>query len=212
VTPELIGLLAAALILASAVPQFRELSHSGAEGVSLLSWLLLLGTTTVWLAYGFKIGSLSTVVGNAGGMTAFAILVSRLLFVRTRRLFVALAVVPGVVIGLALAFVLPTAVAGAIGVVLGISLAMPQLFSSIHTWRHDESSAVALGSWMFLFSGQVLWLIYGVIAVQPAIVVVNATAALIGATVLMLEVRIRSRAQAPGFSPALRMEPATDPV
>lgn len=194
VTPEILGLVAAALILCSALPQLRSLLHHTGEGVSVLSWSLLLVNSLVWTSYGISIGSLSTVLGNVGGAIAFFTVVVSLLYKRTSGWWIPALVLPGSALVFGLAATLPTAVVGVLGVVLGVSLALPQLLLSYRTLAARLPSSVALGSWVLILAGQVLWLAYGLITGEAAIIAVNVLAGSVSAAVLYLETRHRDHA------------------
>lgn len=192
-TPEILGLTGAALILCSALPQLRSLLHHSGEGVSVLSWSLLLVNSLVWTSYGLSIGSLSTVAGNVGGAVAFFTVVVSLLYKRTSGWWVPALVLPASALVFGLASSLPTAVVGVLGVILGVSLALPQLLLSYRTLAARLPSSVALGSWVLILAGQVLWLIYGLITGELAIIAVNVLAGMVSAAVLYLETRHRER-------------------
>lgn len=190
---EAIGLLAAACILSASIPQIVAVLRHGAHGVSVASWSLLLATNLVWTAVGLAIGSLSTVVGNIAGVVAFSILVAVLLYADTRAWWAAALVIPAGAAVFLLARALPLPATEAAGIVLGVSLALPQLRLSWRSWRHGEESDVALGAWALILLGQVLWLLYGVLAGQFAIVLVNAVAGGVSVAILAIELRLRRR-------------------
>ena len=49
----------------STVPQIIEIYQSkNAEAISLLSWLLFMGTSLIWLAYGIKIKNLPLIASS----------------------------------------------------------------------------------------------------------------------------------------------------
>lgn len=144
---ELVGLLAAACILSASVPQVIALVRHGAEGVSLGSWSLLLATSTVWAAYGFRIESPSTVAGNIGGAVAFTVVVALLLRARTGSAAAPVLIAPALAAVFAAAWWAPLGVTAVVAVGLGFSLAVPQLLASVRSWRAARESEVALGAW-----------------------------------------------------------------
>ncbi|MDQ1247861.1 MAG: hypothetical protein QG597_2233 [Actinomycetota bacterium] len=188
---EIVGLVAAACILAASIPQVVALIKHGGQGVSLGSWSLLLATSLVWCAYGVRIESPSTVIGNAAGVVAFGVVVGMLLRNRLGTWWPVAAMVPAAVaLGVA-AWLAPLGLTAVAAVLLGFTLALPQLVESYGTWRRRDLSEVALGAWRLLFTGQLLWLVYGVIESEWAIVIVNVAAATASAGVLLLETRNR---------------------
>ena len=206
VLSEMLGLVAASCILASAFPQLRTLARQGGDGVSITSWALLLACNVVWLSYGISIGSAAVIIGNLASAVAFAGVVAMLVFRRFGSFLAPASVVPAAVALFALTSALPPGVAGALGVALGISLAVPQLLVSHRTWRHRTQSTVASGSWLLILTGQLLWLGYGVIQGELAIIVVNVVAAAISSCVLGLEVGIH-RAQRVELDPPVDFRP-----
>ncbi|MFI0432911.1 MAG: hypothetical protein ACH36H_07185 [Candidatus Nanopelagicales bacterium] len=193
-TLELLGLLAGLLLLASSFPQLREALTEGAQGVSIGSWSLFLGSAAVWTAYGLHVGSAATIYANAGGVIAFGILVAALVRMRSGSSLLALLVPVGVAGVIGLALFAPTPFVGVLGVVLGVCLAVPQLVLSWRT-RHAPSK-VSVAAWSLVVSGQILWLTYGLLRPDAAIIVVNALSLLATCGVLALAVQGRSRATA----------------
>lgn len=188
---ELLGLVAGLMLLLSSIPQLREALAEGAAGVSTGTWTLFLTSASVWLAYGIRIDSVAAVVANVGGVVTFGLLVATLLRLSTGRAVTMLAVPLGVAAIIGLGLVLPTAVVGAAGVLIGASMALPQLVVS---WRHrHEPSTVSAGAWALVITGQSLWLVYGLLLPDAPIVVVNAIALTAGTGVLALALRSRKR-------------------
>ena len=67
ISAEVVGFIAGGLGMFFGLPQalrVRRLGHG--RGVSLISWLLLFGTSTCWGAYGFDIKSPSVLLTNIG--------------------------------------------------------------------------------------------------------------------------------------------------
>lgn len=193
---EIVGFIAAGCILAASIPQVIALVKHGGHGVSLGSWSLLLATSLVWCAYGIRIESPSTVIGNAAGVVAFAVVVGMLLRARTRTgtWWPVAGMVPAAVVLFAAATLAPLGVTAVVAVLLGFTLALPQLVESYGTWRRRDVSEVALGAWRLLLAGQLLWLLYGLVQSEWAIVVVNIAAASASTGILVLESRNRAAA------------------
>ncbi|MCB9412619.1 MAG: hypothetical protein H6525_07210 [Actinobacteria bacterium] len=189
---EIIGFVAAACILAASIPQIVELVSHGAHGVSLGSWGLLLATSLVWTAVGFRIESASVIVGNVAGVVAFSIVVVLLVHNLTGRWVATAAVAPVGLVVFGLAMALPLSVTSVIAVLLGLALALPQVRQSYGTLRRGGTSEVARGAWLLLLTGQLLWLGYGLLAAEWSIVIVNVGAASASATVLVLEGKIHA--------------------
>ena len=71
---EIVGLLAASLLMAASAPQLLAVLRGDGHGVSLLTWILFLASGTVWLVFGIKLESLALVVGNVAGVLAYLLL------------------------------------------------------------------------------------------------------------------------------------------
>lgn len=188
---EIVGFVAAGCILAASIPQVIALVKHGGHGVSLGSWSLLLATSLVWCAYGIRIGSPSTVIGNAAGVVAFAVVVGLLVRNRTGAWWPVVGLAPAAVVLFAAASMAPLAVTAVLAVLLGFTLALPQLVESYGTFRRRDASEVALGAWRLLLAGQLLWLLYGLVRSEWAIVIVNVAAAAASTGILLLESRNR---------------------
>ena len=117
------------------------------------------------------------------------LLVAAIVWKRWRRAWLSALVVPLVGVATLLAAAVPAQVLGWIGVVIGFSLAVPQLLASIRNWRRRESSDVSLWTWAMVLVGQALWLSYGVMMGQPTVVAVNIVSAVAGLGVVFFETR-----------------------
>ena len=186
---EIVGLLAASLLMAASAPQLLAVLRGDGHGVSLLTWILFLASGTVWLVFGIKLESLALMVGNVAGVLAYLLLVAAIVWKRWRRAWLSALVVPLVGVATMLAAAVPAQVLGWIGVVIGFSLAVPQLLASIRNWRRRESSDVSLWTWAMVLVGQALWLSYGVMMGQPTVVAVNIVSAVAGLGVVFFETR-----------------------
>lgn len=185
---ELLGLLAGALILSASLPQLRESLAGGAQGVSIGSWGLFLACSAVWFGYGTQIGSPATIVANAAGVLTFGVLVTALLRLRGHPGTLPVVAVTACVAALGTAALLfPAPLVGASGVLLGFGLAVPQLIVS---WRgRHEPSQVSTASWAMILTGQSLWLLYGLLLPDPAIILVNLVTVTTSSAVLVLAAR-----------------------
>lgn len=187
----MVGLLAATLLMAASAPQLLAVLRGDGHGVSLFSWILFLTSGTVWLVFGIQLDSLALILGNVAGVLAYMLLVGAIIWKRRRRVWLSALVVPAVVAVAAVAYVAPAELVGWVGVVIGVVLAVPQLVSSIHNWRHREPSDVSLWTWGMVLVGQALWLSYGVMLGEPTVIVVNVLSASAGVGVVVFEIRNR---------------------
>ena len=91
---------------------------------------------------------------------------------------------------------LPTQVVATAAVLLGFGLALPQLVTS---WRtRGLPSTVSTTAWAMIATGQGLWLVYGVLRPELAILIVNVVAGTASVCVLLLQ---RGRPQLPQDEP-----------
>lgn len=184
---EILGLAAAACMMVAGLPQMRSVLRGGTHGVSLATWSLVLACTAVWLGYGVSAGRIALIVGNSATLPPYVVLVAILVRSATKSSAAAWAVVPVTALVTALAALGPVAITGGVGVVLGASLALPQLRDSWSTWREGSESNVAVGSWGLVASGQGLGLLYGGLLGDVAIIAVDCIALSASVAVILLE-------------------------
>ena len=193
---ELLGLTASFLILSASWPQLREVLQRGTEGVSLGSWMLFFIASVVWTVFGWKIESPATLIGNVAAGVAFGTLVGALLTARMGRSRAVLVMLAAVALLFAVMMALPTQVVATAAVLLGFGLALPQLVTS---WRtRGLPSTVSTTAWAMIATGQGLWLVYGVLRPELAILIVNVVAGTASVCVLLLQ---RGRPQLPQDEP-----------
>ncbi len=73
---------------------------------------------------------------------------------------------------------------------------LPQV---VRTWRRRSADDLSAGTFLLLFTGIVLWLLYGVLRRDPIIILANAVGVtLVGSLLLMIwRFRLRMRTPAP---------------
>ena len=169
---EVIGFVAAILLLTASAPQLITVARGDARGVSLTTWWLFVASDTVWLMFGIKVGSPSLIFGNFAGTLAYAALVCVIIWKRRRSVALVVLVAPAILALAGLAYAVPKPVTGAAGVVIGATLAVPQLLTSISNWRRRQVTNVSLGTWAMVLTGQGLWLVYGIALGEPAVITV----------------------------------------
>lgn len=184
---EVVGFVAAVLLLMASTPQLIAVVRGDARGVSLTSWWLFVASDTVWLMFGIKVSSPSLIFGNFAGVIAYAALVCVIIWKRRNSVLLVALVVPGVALMAVLAYAVPKSVTGLAGVVIGASLAVPQLLTSIKNWRRHEVTNVSLWTWAMVLTGQALWLIYGIALGEPAVITVMALSISAGTGVVIFQ-------------------------
>jgi len=73
---------------------------------------------------------------------------------------------------------------------------LPQV---VRTWRRRSADDLSAGTFLLLFTGIVLWLLYGILRRDPIIILANAVGVtLVGSLLLMIwRFRVRTRTPAP---------------
>ncbi|MGC2486055.1 MAG: PQ-loop domain-containing transporter [Acidimicrobiales bacterium] len=165
-----LSILAPTLTLARSVPQSIRIIRSGAEGVSQVSWLLVVGVAELWVVYGFLYHVPAEVVTNVPNcLMAVLILVLAALHHRTMRnsassILLCTIVASGIaVVSIATnehSIISFLAVSGA------VCLYLPQLR---HVMRSASISGLSLLSWLLALGASICWGVYGLTIHQPAV-------------------------------------------
>lgn len=194
---ELLGLAAAVLMTSMSLPQIaRILRDHSAAGVSLLTWCIFAASGTSWLAYGILLRAPAVIIGNITFL-ATVLPVVMLLLMRQRGWATAAAIaVPllSAVLAGSLLVALPSAVAGAFGVLWGVLSTVPQLVTSVGNARAGRRSEVSLATLALLICGQGLWLSYGLARSDPPLILVNVVAVSVTLALILVETRSRRTA------------------
>lgn len=172
-------------------PQMVSIVRHGSHGVSLLSWCLFLTNSIVWIVYGLRADSLSVVVGNVASAVAYLVLLVILVRSRTEAAWPYIAIPAWIVVVAEAANLLPLQINGLAGVILGTSLAVPQFFVTRRTMREHGESDSSIATWAMLWTGQWLWLAYGIIRQDLSLIMVNLLAGAVTGSVLFMELAIR---------------------
>ena len=73
---EIIGLVAAALTTSAFIPQvYKVYKEKSAVGISLTMYLIFFVGLTLWLLYGYLVGSISIVIANGVTLILAAIII-----------------------------------------------------------------------------------------------------------------------------------------
>ena len=73
---EIIGLVAAALTTSAFIPQvYKVYKEKSAVGISLTMYLIFFAGLSLWLLYGYLVGSISIVIANGVTLILAAIII-----------------------------------------------------------------------------------------------------------------------------------------
>lgn len=190
ISAEVVGFIAGGLGMFFGLPQalrVRRLGHG--RGVSLISWLLLFGTSTCWGAYGFDISSPSVLLTNIGAALVNASVIMAIM--KNNLKSIALLSVYASALS-ALILNLPSAVVSVLLVVVVFAQA-PQILKSyrnLHAGAHTAVSISALSVSSFSIA---LWLVYAVLADISLILLSSSVAVSINISIIILELMGKRR-------------------
>lgn len=212
-----VGWAAVAVGVAGAWPQVVRLVRSGRpDGVSWLGTVLGVGTPMLWLSYGLASGDAVQVTANTlgllAGATALVVLAGLRLAAPTdetgrelvrrsvRRSASGLLVLAGLLtVALVVAAPAVVPVLGAVAAGVALVRQVPQAVLVIRTVRSPTRGGLAgLCPWTsaLAVASAVLWLGYGLLAADAAVVVTSAVSAALGWVVLVLRVPPRRAVRA----------------
>ncbi|MFM8602036.1 MAG: hypothetical protein ACKODP_08175 [Actinomycetota bacterium] len=190
---EVFGFVAAVLGVLQAWPQtvrVRRLGHG--RGVSLAMWLMMSGSSSVWLGYGLRIGSPSLIVSTlaTGAMNMTVVLALRAGSRGT---------LPGMVLGFATGTaaiaLLPPWFAAPVLYAFTLSR-MPQVVRSWKSRRDGVTgSAVSLGSVGMSMACLMCWEVYSVLHASPVLIGTTTVALCTNIAVAWLELGNRASAR-----------------
>lgn len=191
---DVFGWVAAAIGIASSMPQLlRILRERNSAGVSLPLWQTTAGTGAAWAAHGFLTGAAPLQVPNLlGSLLAFATVI----FVLKNRLQPVLR-----------QLVLPLLLGAALiavdlkwgAVVFGILIVMPQLAGQLSQLRAlittTNPAGVSAGFLAIFVAGQIMWLVYGVLHGDWALIIAATTMVVIASLNLSICLIRQARAR-----------------
>lgn len=174
-TVALIGYAAAVVLTGMSIPQTVRAHRYGVQGVSTATWLTIAIAMSMWLAYGIRNDSLVLVIANVAALVATAAMLVVLARSRGKSLAVAVVGVVGfLVVANAIALVAPLGLVTVAAVLLPIASRVPQMLVCVGSYRSATATSVSRSTWMMSALGQSLWLAYGLILNDPALIIVNA--------------------------------------
>lgn len=186
---QLIGYTAAAIGVSMLLPQVRRiLRHPDLQGVSPLAWGLMATGCTLWTMYGIRIEQPVQVFGNVllvTGALTVTLYAQNEMSARRRAVNVSLALLAAFALGM----VLPATLVGFLAFGLGMFSMVPQVATSLRTYRARTVSGVSLPSFGLRILSQLCWLTFA-IGTRDMPVVVSAVVALSAALIIVILERI----------------------
>ena len=184
ISAEVVGFIAGGLGMFFGLPQalrVRRLGHG--RGVSLISWLLLFGTSTCWGAYGFDIKSPSVLLTNIGAALVNASVIMAIM--KNNLKSIALLSVYVSTLS-ALILNLPSAVVSTI-LILVIFAQAPQIVKSYKNLHAGADTAVSISGLSVSSLSIALWFVYALLADVSLILLSASIAISLNLSVIILE-------------------------
>ena len=184
ISAELVGFIAGALGMFFGLPQalrVRRLGHG--RGVSLISWLLLFGTSTCWGAYGLDIKSPSVLLTNIGAALVNASVIMAIMKNNLKSLAL-LSVYASALSALILN--LPSTVVSTI-LILVVFAQAPQIVKSYRNLHAGADTAVSISGLSVSSLSIALWFVYALLADVSLILLSASIAVSLNLSVIILE-------------------------
>ena len=184
ISAEVVGFIAGGLGMFVGLPQalrVRRLGHG--RGVSLISWLLLFGTSTCWGAYGFYISSPSVLLTNIGAALVNASVIMAIM--KNNLKSIALLSVYASALS-ALILNLPSAVVSTI-LILVVFAQTPQIVRSYKNLHAGADTAVSISGLSVSSISIALWFVYALLADVSLILLSASIAVSLNISVIVLE-------------------------
>lgn len=184
ISAEVVGFIAGGLGMFFGLPQalrVRRLGHG--RGVSLISWLLLFGTSTCWGAYGLDIKSPSVLLTNIGAALVNASVIMAIM--KNNLKSIALLSVYASALS-ALILNLPSAVVSTI-LILVVFAQTPQIVKSYKNLHAGADTAVSISGLSVSSLSIALWFIYALLADVSLILLSASIAVSLNLSVIILE-------------------------
>ncbi|MGC2486871.1 MAG: hypothetical protein WA359_11580 [Acidimicrobiales bacterium] len=180
-----VGWIAVVLSSLTAYEQYRRLTRRGVEGVSFVTWTLLLYISVFWVAYGIDARSWQIIIGCAAPMP-FQLMIWLRLSPRER-----IGVCVGSLVFLSAFCFLPAIGWGWAGAVIGVGIAGwisrgRQLLTLV---RSKTAIGVSTSSWVTAGVVSILWVIYYAGAQLWAVLIVTAVSASVSLSIATLSAR-----------------------
>ena len=197
-----VGACGAVLSLSMAAPQAVRIWHDRSYvGVSLLSWMLLSVTVSIWAGFSIRTRNPSLGAGNTTFLLAcWCVILATLRadgYPRPRTVAVASGSALGAAGAVAIGFAGPLALVAVLTIVTSF-VRVPQIVRSFGTWTMSGPSEISMLSLWIGFAGNCCWTLHGVFRADPLVTLVAALGALVAGCIIALELaaaRRRARAE-----------------
>lgn len=194
------NVLGAGMALPQAIRLVRTGSASGVSG----TWAgISVAMNVWWLVYGLAERLWGLVPVSVVATIIYVVIAATLVRVRGHRTLVDLGV--GVALGLAPLPALIVAGWGAAGVAIGLGYGLQLLPAVVASYRTRELDGVAPGTWIMAWVESAVWVVYGLVVLDPALLV-GGTSGVILPTLLLL--RLDRTGHRPFRRPARVTRPA----
>lgn len=199
---DALGYAAAVLLTAMSIPQTIRVYRNGSRGVSTATWLIVSFAIAMWIGYGIAHASLVLIIANVAGLTAASATLTILARSKGQSWASAIALVSSYSLACVMvSLVAPLGLVTLAAVVLPIVSRLPQVGLCIQACWQGSSTQVSRLTWSLSATGQTLWLTYGLIVHDGALVVVNLVCVLLTLVLLGVDFanpanRIRSAVSA----------------
>ena len=184
ISSEVVGFIAGGIGMFFGLPQalrVRRLGHG--RGVSLISWLLLFGTSTCWGAYGLDIKSPSVLLTNIGAALVNASVIMAIM--KNNLKSIALLSVYASALS-ALILNLPSAIVSTI-LILVIFAQTPQIVKSYKNLHAGADTAVSISGLSVSSLSIALWFVYALLADVSLILLSASIAVSLNLSIIVLE-------------------------
>jgi uncharacterized protein with PQ loop repeat len=184
ISAEVVGFIAGGLGMFFGLPQalrVRRLGHG--RGVSLISWLLLFGTSTCWGAYGLDIKSPSVLLTNIGAALVNASVIMAIMKNNLKSLALLSVYVSALS---ALILNLPSTVVSTI-LILVVFAQAPQIVKSYRNLHAGADTAVSISGLSVSSLSIALWFVYALLADVSLILLSASIAVSLNLSVIILE-------------------------
>lgn len=186
---DALGYAAAVLLTAMSIPQTIRVHRNGSRGVSSATWLIVSFAIAMWIGYGISHASLVLVIANIAGLIAASATLSILARSKGQSWTAAIALVSCYAVTCVIvSLVAPLALVTLAAVVLPIVSRLPQVGLCIQACWQGSATQVSRLTWTLSATGQSLWLSYGLIVHDGALVVVNLVCVLLTLVLLAVDI------------------------
>jgi len=198
-----------AIGVAMVVPQIlRIVRNPGLGGVSPWTWAITAVSCSIWMFYGFRVGSFPQIPGNVllvSGAVAIVLLVPAAWSRGARAL--GLFVVTALMVGIS-TFLEPEVV-GFFALAIGLTGMWPQVFETVWLRRGMGPSAISLTSQALKVVSQLCWLAFALLTIDVPVIVAAVVTLSTNIVVTAVEVARRRQSAFSFAAPAFERELAT---